>query len=176
MSVRISHVPYDPEWPGHFARLQQQIRGALREAALQVEHVGSTAVPDLCAKPVIDVALVVANSADEGAYVPSLERIGYWLKVREAEWFEHRMLKSPGIDGNIHVFSRGCDEVARLLAFRDRLRTNEADRKLYERTKQDLATREWGSVQDYADAKSDVVRAILSRAFDANPGRPIAAS
>jgi GrpB-like predicted nucleotidyltransferase (UPF0157 family) len=171
MSVRISHLPYDPQWPSHFAGLERQIRGALGERALWIEHVGSTAVPGLCAKPIIDVVLAVANSADESAYVPPLESIGYWLKVREPEWFEHRMLKSPGIEGNVHVFSRGCDEVDRLLAFRDWLRTNEADRKLYERTKQELATRDWGSVQDYADAKSSVVKKILARALGTSDQR-----
>jgi GrpB-like predicted nucleotidyltransferase (UPF0157 family) len=158
-------APYDPAWPSQYAKLEGRIRDALGQTALRVEHVGSTAVPRLCAKPIIDVVLVVANSADEAAYVPPLARAGYWLKVREPEWFEHRMLKSPGIEGNIHVFSRGCDEVDRMLTFRDWLRTNAVDRRLYERTKQELATRGWGSVQDYADAKSSVVREILARAL-----------
>jgi GrpB-like predicted nucleotidyltransferase (UPF0157 family) len=156
---------YDPEWPSRYATLERQIRDALGSAALLIEHVGSTAVPGLPAKPIIDVVLAVKNSANEDTYVPMLERLGYLLRIREPNWFEHRMLKSPAIDGNIHVFSHDCEEIGRMLAFRDWLRTNDDDRKLYQRTKQDLASRTWKYVQDYADAKSAVVKEILERAL-----------
>jgi GrpB-like predicted nucleotidyltransferase (UPF0157 family) len=158
-------APYVPEWPSLYAALERQIRGALRSGALLIEHVGSTSVPGLPAKPIIDVVLAVENSANEGTYVPPLERLGYVLRIREPDWFEHRMLKSPAVDGNIHVYSRDCEEIGRMLAFRQRLRTDDDDRKLYERTKQDLASRTWKHVQDYADAKSAVVREILDRAL-----------
>src|SRR5215472_4975489 len=157
--------PYNPEWPSRFAILERQIRQALDDGALLVEHVGSTSVPGLFAKPIIDVVLAVANSADEPAYVPLLERLGYVLRIREPDWFEHRMLKSHGIEGNIHVFSQGCTEIGRMVAFRDWLRSNDTDRELDQRTKQELARRVWKHTQDYADAKSDVVRAILGRAL-----------
>jgi GrpB-like predicted nucleotidyltransferase (UPF0157 family) len=158
-------APYDPEWPSLYAALERQIRRALGSGALLIEHVGSTSVPGLPAKPIIDVVLAVENSANEGTYVPPLERLGYVLRIREPDWFEHRMLKSPAVDGNIHVYSRDCEEIGRMLAFRQRLRTDDDDRKLYERTKQDLASRTWKHVQDYADAKSAVVREILDRAL-----------
>ena len=156
--------PYNPEWPSMFSILEKQIRCALGTKALMIEHVGSTSVPGLSAKPVIDMVLVVADSADESSYVPPLERAGYVLRVREPDWFEHRMFKCPGIDGNLHVFSRGCEEIDRMLAFRDWLRANDDDRKLYQRTKEHLAARTWKYVQNYADAKSDIVREILDRA------------
>jgi GrpB-like predicted nucleotidyltransferase (UPF0157 family) len=117
------------------------------------------------AKAVIDIVLAVAASADEGAYVPPLEREGYVLRIREPDWFEHRLLKSPAADVNLHVFSDGCEEIRRLLAFRDWLRTHEDDRTLYERTKQALAAQTWKYMQNYADAKSEVVTQILSRAL-----------
>jgi GrpB-like predicted nucleotidyltransferase (UPF0157 family) len=157
-------APYDPRWPAQFATLAERIRTTLGRAALLLEHVGSTSVPGLSAKPVIDMVLAVADSADEGAYVPPLEARGFVLRIREPGWFGHRLLKSPGIDGHLHVFSAGCPEIERMLAFRDRLRTHAEDRLLYERTKERLAARAWRQVQDYADAKSDVVREILSRA------------
>jgi GrpB-like predicted nucleotidyltransferase (UPF0157 family) len=157
--------PYDPQWPSHYAKLEAEIRDALGAKALMIEHVGSTSVPGLCAKPVIDVVLAVPDSADESAYVPALERLGYSLRIREPDWFEHRMLKPPGIDGNVHVFSGACAEIGRMLAFRDWLRSNEDDRSLYLRTKQELAARTWKYVQNYADAKSEVVSAILARAI-----------
>jgi GrpB-like predicted nucleotidyltransferase (UPF0157 family) len=159
--------PYNPEWPAIYARLARDIRAALGDKIRLLEHVGSTSIPGLSAKPVIDIVLAVADSADEIAYVPPLERLGYVLKIREADWFEHRLLKSPASDVNLHVFTKGCAEVGRLLAFRDWLRSNEEDRKLYERTKQELASRTWKYMQNYADAKSEVVAEIMTRALRA---------
>ena len=157
-------VPYDPDWPRLFAREARRIRGALGERALQVEHAGSTSIPELAAKPIVDIVLVVADSADEAAYVPALEAAGYVLRIREPDWFEHRLLKGPDTNVNVHVFSPGCLETERMLLFRDWLRRNAADRELYERTKRELAAREWKFTQDYADAKSEVVEAMLARA------------
>jgi len=167
LNKTIDLEPYNPEWPRLYARLERQLRAALGAKTLMIEHVGSTSVPGLSAKPVIDVVLAVPDSADEGSYVPPLERLGYVLRIREPDWFEHRLLKSPAIDGNVHVFSRACPEIDRMLAFRDWLRTNDDDRKLYQRTKQELAARTWKYMQNYADAKSDVVGEILARALSA---------
>ena len=155
---------YDPAWPQLFEREAQRIRGALGERALEIEHVGSTAVPGLAAKAIIDINLVVEDSANEAAYVPDLEAAGYILRLREPEWFEHRLFKGPDTNINLHVFSRGCEEVDKMRAFRDHLRTNETDRALYERTKRELAGQEWKYVQNYADAKTAVVQEILARA------------
>ena len=102
----------------------EKIRTALGERVLGLEHAGSTSVPDLAAKPIIDIVLTVADSADEDAYVPPLEAAGYALTIREPEWHEHRALKGTGPTVNLHVFSAGCPEIERMLAFRDRLRSN----------------------------------------------------
>jgi GrpB-like predicted nucleotidyltransferase (UPF0157 family) len=126
---------YDPAWPELFDREADRIQAALGNRALRIEHAGSTAVPGLVAKPLIDIILVVGDSSNEGAYVPSLESAGYVLRIRESNWYEHRMLKGPGIDVNLHVFSAGCAEVDRMLMFRDWLRANAADRDLYARAK-----------------------------------------
>ena len=155
---------YDEEWPRLYEREYERIRGALGDRALQIEHVGSTSVPGLAAKPTIDIVLVVADSAGESAYVPDLEVAGYVLRIREPEWFEHRMLKGPDTNVNLHVFSLGCSEVQQMLAFRDWLRTNDADRERYERAKRDLAAQDWKYVQNYADAKTAVVVEINERA------------
>jgi GrpB-like predicted nucleotidyltransferase (UPF0157 family) len=167
LNSTIALKPYDPEWPLRYA-LERQIRAALGAKVLQLEHVGSTAVPGLSAKPVIDIVLAVSDSSEEPSYAPALEALGYVLKIREPDWFMHRLLKTPDADVNLHVFSKGCEEIKRLLAFRDWLRSHEADRKLYERTKQDLAVRTWKYMQNYADAKSDVVSEILVRALGAS--------
>jgi GrpB-like predicted nucleotidyltransferase (UPF0157 family) len=157
-------VDYDPEWPVLFAREEERIRAALGERALLVEHAGSTSVPGLPAKPVIDIVLAVQDSSDEDAYVPDLEAAGYVLRIREPDWYEHRLFKGPDTNVNLHTFSEGCDEVDRMLLFRDWLREQEDDRQRYERAKRELAAREWKYVQNYADAKSDVVREIVARA------------
>ena len=166
MSVRILLENYNPEWPELYRREANRISAALDRRVLQIEHAGSTAVPGLAAKPTIDVILVVANSADESVYVPDLEAAGYLLRIREPHWYEHRMFKGPRTDINLHVFSRGCPEIDRMLRFRNWLRSNAADHDLYARTKMDLAQHEWGQVQDYADAKTAVIEEILARARD----------
>ena len=132
--------------------------------ALRIEHAGSTSVPGLAAKPVIDIVLVVADSSDENAYAPALEPAGYVLRIREPNWHEHRLFKGPDTNINLHVFSAGCPEIERMLIFRDWLRSNAADRELYARNKRALAQKEWEDVQNYADAKSAVVQEILERA------------
>lgn len=156
-------APYDARWPSQYELLADRVRQALCDRVFLIEHVGSTSVPGLPAKPVIDMVLSVERSADEGAYVPDLVAAGFELKIREPDWFEHRLLKSPDIVGNLHVFSAGCDEVDRMIAFRDLLRTNEADRLAYEAAKRGLASRTWKHLQHYADAKSDIVREILQK-------------
>jgi GrpB-like predicted nucleotidyltransferase (UPF0157 family) len=155
---------YDPAWPSKFLLLAGRIRDALAEKILLLEHVGSTSVPGISAKPVIDMVLAVSNSADEAAYVPPLAEQGFALRVREPNWFEHRLLKTPNADSNLHVFSFGCEEIERMLVFRDWLRAHEEERRRYEDVKRELASRSWRHVQHYADAKSEVVREILGRA------------
>jgi GrpB-like predicted nucleotidyltransferase (UPF0157 family) len=151
----IELVEYDPAWRELFARDARQIAAAPGSRALGIEHVGSTAVPGLTAKPIIDILLVVADSAREEAYARALEAAGYALRIREPDWYEHRMFRSPDANVQIHVLSEVCPEIGRMLLFRDRLRSNQADRELYERTKAELAAKEWRYVQNYADAKGD---------------------
>jgi GrpB-like predicted nucleotidyltransferase (UPF0157 family) len=160
----VTLVPYDPAWADLFAREARRVRGALGDRALLLEHAGSTAVPGLEAKPIIDIVLAVPDSADEAAYVPALEAAGYVLRIREPHWHEHRMLKGPDTDVNLHVFTTGSEEVGRMLRFRDRLRACAEDRERYAAAKRALAGRDWRYVQHYADAKSAVVEEILARA------------
>jgi GrpB-like predicted nucleotidyltransferase (UPF0157 family) len=155
---------YDPTWPRWYEREAARIRAALGNRVIRIEHVGSTSVPDLPAKPIIDIVLEVPDSADETAYVPELEAAGYVLRIREPEWYEHRVFKGPDTAVNLHVFPAGCTEVEQMLLFRDRLRTNTADRKLYASAKRELAARNWKYMQQYADAKTAVVHEIMARA------------
>ena len=155
--------PYDRRWPEQFRREVEKLRAALGDRALAVEHVGSTSVPGLCAKPILDILLLTADADREADYVPGLTAAGYALRIREPDWFQHRMLRGTDPAVNLHVFSAGCPEAARMLAFRDWLRTCRADRDRYAAEKQRLAARPWAYVQDYADAKTAVVGEILER-------------
>lgn len=161
-------VDYDPVWPRLFQREATRIRALLGDRALRLEHTGSTSVPGLAAKPIIDIALEVPDSSDESRYAPALEAGGYVLRIREPEWHQHRLFKGPDTKINLHVFSAECPEVDRMVLFRDWLRGDEGDRRLYERTKRELATRGWKYTQNYADAKSAVVEEIMVRAQAAN--------
>jgi GrpB-like predicted nucleotidyltransferase (UPF0157 family) len=158
---------YDSRWPERFAREEQRIRRALGNGVLRLDHVGSTSVPGLIAKPRIDMLLVVSDPADEATYAPALQAAGYTLRIREPNWHEHRLFNGPETDVNLHVFAPDSPEIARLLRFRDRLRSNAADRGHYAAAKRQLAARHWRHMQDYADAKTEVIEAILRRADNA---------
>ena len=155
---------YDPAWPALFEREAARIRAALGETVVRLEHTGSTSVPGLAAKPIIDITLIVPDSSAESTYVPQLEAEGYRLRIREPDWHEHRVLKGPDTEVNLHVFSEGSVELERMVGFRDWLRTHPEDRDLYEGTKRELAARTWRHIQHYADAKTAVVEAIMARA------------
>ncbi len=155
---------YDPQWPVQYEIEAERVRAVLGPRALRVEHVGSTSVPGLIAKPIIDMLLVVADSSAEADYVPPMEDAGYTLRIREPDWYEHRLFKGPTANINLHVFSAGCPEIPRMIDFRNHLRADSDDRELYQRTKQELAARQWHYVQEYADAKTEVIEAIVARA------------
>ena len=171
LTAPIRFVEYDPGWPAVYVREEERIRAVLGDRVVRIEHTGSTAVPGLAAKPIIDITMTVADVTDEPAFIPDLEAAGYVLRIRENEpdWYDHRVFKRPDTNINLHVFSAGCPELERMVGFRDWLRTHADDRELYEATKRDLIGREWKYVQNYADAKTDVVELIAGRA--GLPGR-----
>jgi GrpB-like predicted nucleotidyltransferase (UPF0157 family) len=161
---QITLMESDPQWPVLFTQERARISAILGDRALILEHVGSTSVPGLPAKPIIDILLVVPDSGDEPAYIPDLEAAGYVLRIREPEWHQHRLLNGPDNPINLHVFSPGSSEISRMLGFRDYLRAHPAARDRYAQTKRELAARTWTHVQHYADAKTEVVEAILAEA------------
>ena len=142
--------------------LRAEIQDALGDDALAIEHVGSTSVPGLLAKPILDICLTVQDPAAEGRYVPTLGTAGYELRIREPAWHEHRMLWHAHPSSHLHVFPAGCAEVGRMVRFRDRLRSDPTSLERYARAKQELASRHWCDGQDYADAKSTIIEEILA--------------
>ncbi len=160
---RVAIVVVDPDeaWPRRFEVLRERLLAALGTSALQVEHIGSTAVPGLAAKPIVDVLVTVPDVEDEAAFVPQLEGAGFVLRVREPE---HRMVRTPERDAHVHLYEPDHPAVSAYLDLRDWLRVDADDRALYESTKRRLASREWTDMNEYADAKTDVVHEILGRA------------
>jgi GrpB-like predicted nucleotidyltransferase (UPF0157 family) len=157
---------YNPLWPDQFQKHAVIISQTLGIKALRVEHVGSTSVPGLAAKPIIDIVVEVKDSGDETAYLPVLLAAGYVLRVREPDWHQHRMLRTPELDVHVHIFSSGCFEITRMLAFRDWLRVCDEDRLRYEALKRDLVKRDWPDMNDYAQAKTELVNQITTRALN----------
>ncbi|SMH48808.1 GrpB domain, predicted nucleotidyltransferase, UPF0157 family [Rathayibacter oskolensis] len=152
---------HDPRWAGVYLDHRRRILRALEGADVDVEHIGSTSVPGLAAKPIIDIVVAVADITAEEDYLGALLAAGYELRVREPG---HRLVRTPARDVHVHVYERGAPAVDAYLLLRDRLRSDAADRALYESTKASLLRRRWSDMNDYADAKTEVVLAILERA------------
>ncbi len=159
-------VPPDPTWPERFDTLAQDIRSALGPTALEIEHVGSTSVPGLPAKDVIDIDVIVGDPTDEAAYVPALEGLGYELVIREPSWHQHRVLRLDRPRVNVHVFGPDCPEAIRHTMFRDWLRNHPDDRDLYAAAKR-AAVPGGGNVMDYNARKQGTIREIYDRMFRA---------
>jgi GrpB-like predicted nucleotidyltransferase (UPF0157 family) len=164
---QVEVVPYDADWPRRFDAFAAGIRDALGDRALAVEHVGSTSVPGLAAKDIIDIDLTVVDPGDESSYVRPLESAGWVLTIREPSWHEHRCLtRREGARSNLHVFGPDCPEVIRHRMFRDWLTAHDDDRELYEAAKR-AAIPGGGDVTDYNSRKQDVIRDIYDRVFRA---------
>ena len=156
-------VDYDPAWVQMYEAEAAIVKRALGEKASLVEHIGSTAVPGLSAKPCIDILLAVADSADEDAYLPQLDAAGFVLRMRHPDWNEHRVFKSERINVNLHVWSIGSTEIERHLTFRDWLRTHPDDRDAYADAKRRIAAGHIGTMSDYAEMKNEIVAQITAR-------------
>ncbi|RBM12885.1 hypothetical protein DI005_31015 [Prauserella sp. PE36] len=159
----VTLADYDPAWPARYEARAAELRRILGDRARLIEHIGSTSVPGLAAKPIIDIVVGIADPDDEPAYLPALEAAGYDLRVREPG---HRCFRAgePDEPVNLHCYPPDHVEVHRYLAFRDRLRADAGDRELYEATKRELAQREWRDINYYAEAKRPVIFEILARA------------
>lgn len=165
----IELVDPDARWPERFALRAAEISDALGDVLRRIEHVGSTSVPGLPAKPIIDIDVHVDDSGDEASYVPPLERLGYLLVIREPWWNRHRMLITPDRSANVHVFPADAPEPLRHLLFRDWLRGHPADRDLYAAAKRALAASTAATPQEYNLAKNDVIDDIYERIFAVPP-------
>ncbi|PZF55357.1 GrpB family protein [Curtobacterium sp. MCBD17_034] len=174
----ISVVDPDPEWPQLASTVSNLIIDALDVRALRVEHVGSTSVPGLAAKPVLDLDLTVADPSDERVWLPRLESAGFVLTVREPWWHEHRLLQGapasnraaapvPGIPVNLHVFGPDSPELVKHVVFRNWLRHDTADRERYATVKRQAAQQPAQRMSDYNARKAAVIREIYERALAA---------
>ncbi|HWI42609.1 MAG TPA: GrpB family protein [Nocardioides sp.] len=160
---------HDPAWAAAYAAHERRIRDALGPVAVEVHHIGSTSVPGLAAKPIIDVLLTVEDITAEEDYLEPLLAAGYELRVREPG---HRMVRTPARDVHVHILRVGDPAADDYLLLRDHLRLHPEDRELYEQTKRSLITTDWADMNDYADAKGPVIAAIKARASRLQPGPP----
>lgn len=167
--TRIEVVDYDPRWPALFAAEAARLGDVLSGVALSIQHVGSTSVPGLAAKPIIDIDILVADSDAEDRYVPPLVDAGYRLVLREPWWNGHRMLVPEGGGVNLHIFPEDAPEPMRHLLFRDWLRSHPDDRELYASAKRELAEETAESPEDYNLAKNAVIDEIFGRIFRMPP-------
>jgi GrpB-like predicted nucleotidyltransferase (UPF0157 family) len=156
----VTLVKYDRAWPTLFESLRAELAEALGPLATGIEHIGSTAVPHLPAKPIIDILVTVESIDPDEPYVVPLAALGYELRVREPG---HRMFRPPARDVHVHVWAEGTEEAADYLLLRDRLRSSPADRRAYEQLKCELATRNWPDLNYYAEAKGPLIRELLAR-------------
>jgi GrpB-like predicted nucleotidyltransferase (UPF0157 family) len=157
----IQIVDYDPAWPRRFAQERDRIASALGATARRIDHIGSTAVPGLAAKPIVDLQVSVPDVDDQAAYLDRLLAAGYQLRVREPG---HIMVRTPELNVHVHVCSAGSEWERRHLLLRDWLRRDADDRDAYGRLKRDLAEREWPDMNAYAAAKGPLIAAITQRA------------
>jgi GrpB-like predicted nucleotidyltransferase (UPF0157 family) len=158
---RLFLADHDPGWAREYAAHEARVRQALGGTAVQVEHIGSTSVPGLAAKPIIDILLTVPDITAEEDYLEPLVAHGYVLRVREPG---HRLVRTEQRDVHIHILERHDPAAADYVLLRDHLRVDQADRELYERTKRELLRRDWADMNDYADAKTAVIEEIKQRA------------
>jgi GrpB-like predicted nucleotidyltransferase (UPF0157 family) len=152
---------HDDRWAAMYLDHRRRILDALSAVDVEIEHIGSTSVPGLAAKPIIDIVVTVAAITAEEDYLDPLLTAGYELRVREPR---HRLVRTPSRDTHVHVFERGDPAADEYLLLRDHLRSDADDRALYESTKRDLLSRRWDDMNDYAEAKTDVILAIKARA------------
>ncbi|MDB4992468.1 MAG: hypothetical protein JWL75_713 [Parcubacteria group bacterium] len=160
----IKVVEYDSDWPEKFTGQENIIRQALGDSALAIEHIGSTSVPGLAAKPIIDILLIVEDPGKEELYLPQLLKAGYELRVREPDYFEHRMVRTPDKDVHIHIYPPSAPDVERYRLVRNELRQNKELRDKYGKLKQELASRDWQDMNEYSAAKTEVIDEIIAAA------------
>ena len=154
-------VDYDSSWPEDFIEHRNRLAEALYEQSVDIEHIGSTSVPGLAAKPIIDIVVVVDDITAEEDYLPQLLATGYVLRVREPG---HRLVRTPELDVHVHIYQKGDAAVMNYLLLRDRLRADAGDRELYARTKRELIVQGFDDMNAYSDAKSEAIAGILARA------------
>ena len=159
---------YDPQWPQRFEMLRSQIAAALDELAISIDHVGSTAVPGLAAKPIIDIDVLLRSSTDLPVVIRKLADLGYEhrgdLGIRGREAFR---AKADAIYHHLYVCPPGNREYERHIAFRNYLRTHAADSTAYALLKRELASRFGNDREGYNQAKSEFVQRILQCTLEA---------
>jgi GrpB-like predicted nucleotidyltransferase (UPF0157 family) len=165
MSYVVEIAPYDPIWPARFAQLGRELRAGLGTTALRIDHIGSTSIPGMAAKPIIDIQISVAVFEPLDVYRLPLERLGYVFRADNTERTKRYFREAPGTPRrHIHVRRAGSWAEQFALLFRDYLRTHAEEARLYESLKYQLATKYREDRQGYTDAKSPFIWEIMTKA------------
>src|SRR5271165_2328541 len=166
MADPVTVVDYDQNWPTQFERLKDRAARAIPEFVLRIEHVGSTAVPGLAAKPIIDLIIQLDNAAQLATVIQRLEVLGYRhegdLGVPGREAFAVPAGESRH---HLYVCLPGCSQLANQLAFRDYLRAHETARAEYAALKRQLAEKHRNDRAAYTEGKADFVANVLARTW-----------
>ncbi|MCJ1384593.1 hypothetical protein MMC17_007711 [Xylographa soralifera] len=161
----------NPEWPQRFEEAKARIQNALGTLIVDIAHTGSTSVPGLPAKDIIDVDLTLKDATDEASYVKPLEEAGFRFLFREPQWHQHRFFVESwpkAYHVNVHVWGPDSPEAAKHRIFRDWLRKTPADLELYAKAKREAAEQTavaGDSVMEYNQRKEKTIQEILGRAF-----------
>ena len=163
-SDSITVVEFDREWPARFASWRDLIARSLGRSTLRIDHIGSTSVPGLMAKPIVDIQISVSDISDEERYVPELERLGVQLRSRDDLHRYFRPFADRPRNVHVHVCPAGSEWERRHLLFRAYLRANPAPRVVYVEAKREAARVWMDDGWAYTDAKSGVILDIMEEA------------
>jgi GrpB-like predicted nucleotidyltransferase (UPF0157 family) len=155
---------YDPKWPIEFEKEKKLITSAVGPVDILIEHVGSTAVAGLCAKPIIDILIGIPNFADGFSLVAPLEEIGYEFKGKNGIIGRHFFAKGLLRTHHIHMVEKNSTFWKEHVLFRDFLRNNDIDKQKYALLKKNLAQAYKSDRDGYTNAKADFIRSIIQKA------------
>ena len=167
--MKVQLVAYNQQWPELFLKEQALLKSAIADDLAQIEHIGSTAVPELSAKPLIDIMVGLSSFKEVSQHIQALENIGYQYISKFEDQMPERRFFTKSQNGytthHVHMVELGSKFWERHLLFRDYLRTHEVTRKQYQDLKLELSKKDWNTGNDYAQAKNEFIRTIEAKAM-----------
>jgi len=163
----ITIVPYDPSWPVFYEEEKSRILQAIGEFVVDIDHIGSTAVPGLSAKPIIDIMAGLRGPSDAEVCLPLLGELGYddvTPEPEEDDWYYCLGRGIHSIGYHLHLVKAGSQFQERHILFRDYLRTSQEDARRYQALKERLAFEYRDMREEYTNAKTEFIESIIEKA------------